>query len=115
MTELKHVVPQGCDDEVRVFSPIFDIVRDNGDVAEVESHVNLVHEIQWGGLISHVSTEVAKGRWRDRPWKRAAQRLFVAYTPEEHSDPALRSWFSLSLLTINVYSPAGYKKGGPTI
>ena len=62
MTELKHVIPQGYDDELRVFSPIFDVVCHNGDVPEVESGVNLVHEIQWGGLISHVSTEVAKHR-----------------------------------------------------
>ena len=59
MTELKHVVPQGYDDELCVFSPIFDVIRDNGDVPEVESRVDLVHEIQWGGLISHVSTELA--------------------------------------------------------
>jgi len=62
MTELKHVVPQGYDDELCVFSPIFDVVRDNGDVPEVESRVDLVHEIQRGGLISHIRTEVAKRR-----------------------------------------------------
>jgi hypothetical protein len=62
VTELKHVVPQGYDDELCVFSPIFDVVRDDGDVPEVESRVDLVHEVQWGGLITHVSTEVAKRR-----------------------------------------------------
>ena len=62
MTELKHIVPQGYDDKLCVFSPIFDVVRDDGDVPEVESRVDLVHEIQWGGLISLVSTEVAKCR-----------------------------------------------------
>ena len=62
MTELKHVVPQGYDDKLCIFSSIFDVVRDDGDVPEVESRVDLVHEIQWSGLISHVSTEVAKRR-----------------------------------------------------
>ena len=62
MTELKHVIPQGYDDELRVFSPIFDVVCDNGDVPEVESRVDLVHEIQWSGLISHVRTELATRR-----------------------------------------------------
>ena len=62
MTELKHVVPQGYDDKLCVFSPIFDVVCDNGDVPEVESRVNLVHEVQWGRLISHVSIELATRR-----------------------------------------------------
>ena len=62
MTELKHVVPQGYDDELRIFSPIFDVICDNGDVPEVESRVDLVHEVQWGRLISHVSAELAERR-----------------------------------------------------
>ena len=46
MTELEHVIAERDDDELRVLRPIFDVVRNNRDISEVEGSVNLVHEIQ---------------------------------------------------------------------
>ena len=35
MTKLEHVIAKGDDDELGVLSPVFDVVRDDGDIAEI--------------------------------------------------------------------------------
>ena len=44
-------IPQGDDDELRVLRTVFDVVGDDGDVAEVKSGIDLVHKVQGCGLI----------------------------------------------------------------
>ena len=44
-------IPQGDDDELCVLRTIFDVVGDDGDVAEVKSGIDLVHKVQGCGLI----------------------------------------------------------------
>lgn len=45
-------VPQGDDNELCVLRTVLDVVRDDGDVAEVKSGVDLVHEVQRSGLVN---------------------------------------------------------------
>ena len=47
----KGIVPQGYDYELRVLGPLLDIVGHDGDVLEVEGGVDLVHDVEWGGLV----------------------------------------------------------------
>lgn len=35
MTKLEHVIAKGDDDELGVLSPVFDVVRDDGDITEI--------------------------------------------------------------------------------
>lgn len=44
-------LPERNDDELRVLRSVFDIVCNDGNVTEVERGVDLVHEVQWSGLI----------------------------------------------------------------
>ena len=44
-------VPQGDDDKLCILRPVLDVVRYDGDVAEVQRSIDLVHEIEWGGLM----------------------------------------------------------------
>lgn len=65
MTEFEHIIstgkgpltqarmqdngrnlPQGDDDELRVLCSILDVVCDDGNIPEVESGIDLVHEVQ---------------------------------------------------------------------
>jgi len=42
--------PEGDDNELRVFGAVFDVVRDDGDVAEIQRRIDLIHEVQRCGL-----------------------------------------------------------------
>ena len=39
-------IPQGDDDELRVLRTVLDVVGDDGDVAEIQRGIDLVHEIE---------------------------------------------------------------------
>ena len=43
-------VPEGNDDELCVLSSVLDVVRDDRHVPEIQRGVDLVHEVQRGGL-----------------------------------------------------------------
>jgi hypothetical protein len=43
-------VPEGNDDELRILGSVLDVVRDDGHVPEVQRCIDLVHEVQRGGL-----------------------------------------------------------------
>ena len=47
--------PQGNNDELCILRTVLDVIRDDGDIAEVESGVNLIHEIQRGRLDAFVN------------------------------------------------------------
>ena len=49
--QLKHIASQGYDDELCVFGPLLDVICHDGDVLEVQGRVNLVHDVQRGGLV----------------------------------------------------------------
>jgi len=46
MTEFKHIVSQGDDNELSVFRSVFNVVGYNRNISEVKRSVNLVHEVQ---------------------------------------------------------------------
>jgi hypothetical protein len=50
MAKLEHVVAERDNDELRVLRPVLDVVRDDGNVSEVESRIDLVHKVQGRGL-----------------------------------------------------------------
>ena len=49
--QLEHVGPQGDDDELGVLGPLLDVVGHYGHVLEVQGGVDLVHDVEWGGLV----------------------------------------------------------------
>ena len=50
-------VPERNYDELRVLGSILDVVRDDRHVPEIQRGVDLVHEIQWGGLSEEFQPE----------------------------------------------------------
>ncbi len=50
VTKLEHIVAKGDDDKLRVLRPVLDIVRNDGDIAKIQSSINLVHEVEWRWL-----------------------------------------------------------------
>lgn len=46
----QRFLPEGNDDELCVLGSVFDVVRDDGHVPEIQRGVDFVHEIQRGGL-----------------------------------------------------------------
>lgn len=49
--DLKHEVAQGNHQKLRVLCALLDVVRYDGHVLEVQRRVNLVHNIDWCGLV----------------------------------------------------------------
>ena len=49
--QFKHMVPQNNDDEMLVLGLVLDIVRNNGDILEVQRRVDFVKDIQRRRLI----------------------------------------------------------------
>ena len=56
--------PEGDDDELRVLCSVFDVVRDDRDVSEIQCGVYFVHEVQRSGLDkeSAISVQEHPGR-----------------------------------------------------
>eukprot|EP00428_Durinskia_dybowskii_P065473 CAMPEP_0170384264 /NCGR_PEP_ID=MMETSP0117_2-20130122/15907_1 /TAXON_ID=400756 /ORGANISM="Durinskia baltica, Strain CSIRO CS-38" /LENGTH=213 /DNA_ID=CAMNT_0010640005 /DNA_START=219 /DNA_END=860 /DNA_ORIENTATION=- len=59
--QLEHVIPQGDDDELGILRSLFDVVCDDGDVPEVQSGIDLIHEVQWCGLVVVQCKDQRKG------------------------------------------------------
>ena len=52
----KGHIPERDDDELCILGPVFDVVGDNRYVSEVQSRVDLVHEVEWCGLGTTVNS-----------------------------------------------------------
>ena len=62
MTKLEHIVAKGDDDKLGVLRPVFDVVCDNGDIAKIQSSIDLVHEIKRRRLCESLSDFTCTGR-----------------------------------------------------
>ena len=48
--KLKHVVSQTDDHKLSILGSFLDVIRDNGDVSEIQGRINFIHYIQRRGL-----------------------------------------------------------------
>lgn len=60
--KLKHIIPQRNNNELRVLSSLLDIRRDDGHVSEIQSRVNLIHDVQRRRLIMVQSEDEGERR-----------------------------------------------------
>jgi hypothetical protein len=61
MTKFEHVVAKGDNDELGVLCPVFDVVCDDGDIAEIQSSIDLIHEVKRRWL-SELSDFIVHGK-----------------------------------------------------
>lgn len=54
-------VPKGNDGELGILCAVFDIVRDDGDIAEVKCCINFVHEVKGSRLKVMESKDKSQG------------------------------------------------------
>ena len=47
VSQLKHVRPEGDDDELGIPGPLLNVVCHYGDILEIQGSVNLVHHVEW--------------------------------------------------------------------
>ena len=55
MTKLEHIVAKGDDNKLGVLRPVFNVVRDDRDIAKIQSSIDLVHEIKRRWLCESLS------------------------------------------------------------
>ena len=60
--QLKHIASQGYNDKLCIFGPLLDVIGHDGDVLKVQGRVNLVHDVQRGGLVIMQSKDQGQRR-----------------------------------------------------
>ncbi len=63
MTKFEHIVAKGDDDKLGVLRPVFDVVRDDGDISKVKSSIDLIHEVKRRWLCETLSGFTCTGRY----------------------------------------------------
>ena len=49
--QLEHIIPEGNNNKLSILGALLDIRRDDGDIPEIQRGIDLIHDVQRGGLI----------------------------------------------------------------